>query len=177
MRRTHPASEVCSRMRRQICTEDCRPCAASHHNLFPSGNACWKLQQPQPSAPVRGLLRCTCQSPGLESALGSLPARPEQTAHCSGQALIAHPTKSPHRLMGAPAGCAGLQARDHSGSAHGAERHEQQFAGISDGTMATHKQLRDFTTAYTCTLTASKNSQQQATECAHPCRSAAAATS
>ena len=53
------------------------------------------------------------------------------------------------RLLRTPAGFAALQARGRPASAPSTERHERLFAENSDSTVATYKQMRGFSAAYT----------------------------
>ena len=53
------------------------------------------------------------------------------------------------RLPHTPAGFAALQARGRPASGPSAERHERLFAENSGSTVATYKQMRGFTAAYT----------------------------
>ena len=52
-------------------------------------------------------------------------------------------------LLRTPAGFAALQARGRPASAPSTERHERLFAENSDSTVATYKQMRGFSAAYT----------------------------
>ena len=53
------------------------------------------------------------------------------------------------RLLRTPAGSAALQARGRPASAPSTERHERLYAENSDSTVATYRQMRGFTAAYT----------------------------